>query len=174
MQAVGADFDQEWVDEESGEPFTLVGKQRGAQDGEIGEQVGGSRVVRQTRGGCGNGEGGGEAEAGHDADDQQTETLELEALAEGCGEAAGAVRVAFELEQVTIDAGFNLQRDGYLLGRAAELVKEYLQALAIVAEEEYACGGERITGGLGVDEGIAVAIAADPGAEADQLRQGCE
>ena len=81
---------------------------------------------------------------------------------------------AVECLEVACDEGFDGGGDGDLLGGAAELVEEHLQAAAVVGEEQIARHGEGVARGDGVDEGIAVAIAADPGAELDQLREGGE
>ena len=49
------------------------------------------------------------------------------------------------------------------------MVEDVLQAAAVVGEQQGAGHGERLARGLRGDEGIAVAVAADPGAEADEL-----
>ena len=49
------------------------------------------------------------------------------------------------------------------------MVEDVLQAVTVVAEEQVTRHGERFAGGFGRDEGIAIAVAADPGAEADEL-----
>ena len=65
----------------------------------------------------------------------------------------------------------DLGGDGNLLGGAAELFEDVLQAAAVVGEQEGVRHGERFAGGLRGDEGVAVAVASDPGAEADELRE---
>ncbi len=87
----------------------------------------------------------------------------MEALFEG-GLSGGA-----ELGEVFLEECFDLVGDGDLLGGAAELLEDVLQAAAVVGEQEIVGHGEGFAGGLRGDEGVAVAVAADPGAEADEL-----
>ncbi len=90
MQAVGADFEQERVDEQLGEAVAAVLDERVAEDGEVGEEIFGAgvegerRVGRQRDGGLRRG-----SEAHHDAGEEQADGFVGEALFEG-GLAGGA------------------------------------------------------------------------------------
>ena len=105
------------------------------------------------------------AEAHHDAADEQADGLEGEALFEG-GLAGGA-----QLLHVSIQQGRKLGRDGDLLGGAGELVGDVLQAAAVVGMKQAVGHGERGARDARSDEGIAVAVAADPGTEGDEAGQ---
>ena len=92
-----------------------------------------------------------------------------EALFEG-GLAGGA-----ELGEVAVEQSGRARRRRDLLGGAGELLEDVLQAAAVVGEEQSVGHGEGFAGGLRGDEGIAVAVAADPGAEATSWgRCSCE
>ena len=105
------------------------------------------------------------AEAHHDAADEEAGGLEGEAIFEG-----GVAGVA-ELVEVAVEEEREFGGDGDELGGAGDVVEDVLQAVAVVREEEVARHGEGLARGGGRDEGIAVAVAADPGAEADELRE---
>ena len=100
------------------------------------------------------------SEAHHDAGDEQADGFVGEALFEG-GLAGGA-----ELGEVAVEQRGEFGGDGDLLGGAAELLEDVLQAAAVVGEEQRVGHGEGFARGLRGDEGVAVAVAADPGAEA--------
>ncbi len=164
VEAVGADFEEERVDEEVGEALAAVLDEAVAEDGEIAEEIGGAGVGHER--GVGRERDAGlrrGAQAHHDAGEEQAGALVGEALFEGVL-AGGA-----ELGEVGVEEGFDLGGDGDLLGGAAELLEDVLQAAAVVAEEQGVGHGEGVAGGLRGDEGVAVAVATDPGAEADEL-----
>ncbi len=164
VQAVGADLDQQRIDEHLGEARAAVVDQRVAEGGEIGEELGGAGVGLE-RGVCWNRNGGlrSGSEAHHDAGDEQADGFVGEALAESVL-AGGA-----ELSEVAVEQGGQFGGDGHLLGGAGELLEDILQAAAVVGEQERVGHREGFARGLRGDEGIAVAVAADPGAEADEL-----
>ena len=82
VQAVGADFDEQRIDEHLGETRAAIVDQRITEGGEIGEDLGGAGVGLE-RGVCWNRNGGlgAGSEAHHDAGDEQSNGLVWEALA---------------------------------------------------------------------------------------------
>ena len=107
MEAVGADFHQERVDEHLGETVAVVLDEAGADGGDVADEVGGTGVGLE-RG------GGGERDAGlrrgsethHDAGDEQAEVFEVETLFE-CGLAGGA-----ELGEVAVEEALTSAETG--------------------------------------------------------------
>src|SRR6266702_4644984 len=164
MEAVGSDLHQEGIDQQLGEAMAAVLEEAVAEDGEVAEEVGGAGVAAEGGGGW-EGDAGLRrgSEAHHDASDEEAEVLEVEALFEG-GLAGGA-----ELREVLLEEGVDLVGDRDLLSGAAELLEEVLEETAVVGDKQIVGHGEGFAGGLGGDEGIAVAVAADRGAEADEL-----
>ena len=122
VEAVGADFEDEGVDEELGEAVAAVLLEALAEGGEVGEEVGGAGVAGE-RGRWG--VGGGVralAEASHHAGDEQADGLVGEALDElalGCAGAGAA-----DFVEVTLEEGGELGGDGDLLGGAGELLED--------------------------------------------------
>ena len=166
MEAVGADLEQQRVDERLREAAATVLDKAGVQDGEVGDELRSAGVGLQRRAGRGRyGDLRRSAKAHHDAADEQADGLEGEAGLE-LGLAGGA-----QLLHVAIEERGQLGRDGDLLGGTGELVGDVLQAAAVVCEEQAVGHGERGARGAGRDEGIAVAVSADPGAEGDERGQ---
>ncbi len=157
VQTIRADLHHEWIDEHFGETMALVGDQAGMERREIAEKVGGPRVRRESRVGR-NWNGGlrSRSQAHHDAGDEQTNGLVLETLFES------RLSGSSELAEVAIQQGSELWRDGNLLDGARQLLEDVLQAAAVVGKQDAVGHAEGIAGGLRDDEGIAVAIAADP------------
>ena len=58
--------------------------------------------------------------------------------------------------------GTDILGDRYLLGGAGKLLKDVLQAAAVVAQQQRVRHAEGFAGGLGCDERVAVAVAANP------------
>ena len=131
VETVGADFEQERIDKQLGKAVAVVGEQRVTQNGEIAEEVGGAGVGLE-RGGAGEWDGGlrCSAETHHDAGDEEAEAFLAEALGQrfdGAWLVGGA-----EFGEVAVEEGFELGRDGDLLGGAAELLEDVLQTTAVV------------------------------------------
>ena len=127
------------------------------QHHEVADELFGAGVGLQRRaGGWRDGDLRRTAEAHHDEADEQTDGLEGETLFE-FGLAGGA-----QLLHVTFQQRGKLRRDGNLLGGAAKLVGDVLQAAAVVGVEQAVGHGQRGARGTRGDEGIAVAVAADP------------
>ena len=168
VEAVGADFEEEGIDEEVGEAVAAVVDEAVAEDGEVAEEIGGAGVGRRARGWAGAGRwiGAWQPRRIMMQERSRRERLVGEAIFEGVL-AGGA-----ELGEVGAEERFELGGDGDLLGGAAELLEDVLQAAAVVAEEQGVGHGEGVAGGLRGDEGVAVAVATDPGAEADELGEG--
>ncbi len=76
-----------------------------------------------------------------------------------------------KLREVAFEQSGELGGDRDLLGGARQLLEDVLQAAAVVGEKQRVGHGEGFAGGLRSNEGIAVAVATDPGAEANQLRK---
>ena len=105
VQAVGADLHQQRVDEHLREAVAAVFDEAVAQDGEVGEQVGGAGVGRERGiGGKRDGRLRRGAEAHHDAGDEQADGLVGETLFER-GLAGGA-----ELREVAVEQSGELRR----------------------------------------------------------------
>ncbi len=83
----------------------------------------------------------------------------------------GVLAGGAQLREVAIEQRGEFGGDGNLLGGAGQLLEDVLQAAAIVGQQQRVRHGEGFARGLRGDEGIAVAVAADPGAEADELRK---
>ncbi len=167
VEAVGADLEEKWIDEEFGEPMALVLFEAVAQDGEVGEELGGAGVGCEGSGAVDVGRGRGAfAEAGHHAGDEEADALVGEAADEGVLGGGGAGDADFV--EVAVEERGESWGDGDLLGGAAELLEGVVEAAEVVADDEIAGHGEGGGGGFGGDEGVAVAIAADPGAEGDE------
>ena len=157
MEAVGADLHQERVDQHLGEAVAMMLVQRIAEGGEVGEEFGGASIGCQ--GGVGRDGDGGlrrRPQTHHDACDQQTDGLVWEPFFKSVL-ASGA-----ELREVTMQEGGEFGRDRDLLGRTRKLFKDILQASAVVGQDERVGHAEGLARGLGGDEGVAVAVAADP------------
>ncbi len=165
VEAVGADFEEEGVDEELGEAVAVVLFEALAEDGEVGEEFGGAGVGGE-RGGAGRGGAGAFAEAGHHAGDEEADALVGEAADEGVLGGGGAGDA--DLVEVAVEECGEGGGDGDLLGGAGELLEDVFEAMEVVAEDQIAGHGEGGGGGFGGDEGVAVAVAADPGAEGDE------
>ncbi len=131
MKAVGADLDQQRIDQHLRQAVAVVFGEAGAQQGEVVEQIGGAGVGGKRR-------FGGERQAGlrgrsqphHDAGDEQAEALVAEALFDR-GLAGGA-----KLVEVAVEQRRDLGGDGNLLDRAAKLLEDVLQAAAVVVEQQ--------------------------------------
>ena len=105
------------------------------------------------------------AETHHDAADEEAGGLVGDAVFE-----EGLSGVA-KLAEIAVEQHSELGRNSDDAGGGGELVEDVLQAAAVVGKDEGARHGESFAGDLGSDEGIAVAVAADPGAEAYELRE---
>ncbi len=166
VKAVGADLQQQRVEQHPGEAAAVVLDQAGTDDAEVADELRGAGVrLERGVGRQRDGHVGRAAEAHHDAADEQADGLVGDAIFE-----RGLAGFA-ELDQVAFEDGGELGRDGHEAVGAGELVEDVLQTAAVVGEQQAAGHGERFAGGFGRDEGIAVAVAADPGTEADQLGQ---
>ena len=164
VQAVGTDLQQQGVDQHAGKAAATVAHQAGAQHVEVAEEFGGAGVGPQRRiRGQLDGHVGSAAEAHHDAAHQQAGGLEGDAVFKG-GVAGGA-----KLRQVAFQQQCQFRRDGDEPGRGRELIEDVLQPVAIVRQQQAPRHGQRFAGGFRRDEWVAVAVSADPGAEADQL-----
>ena len=76
-----------------------------------------------------------------------------------------------DLVEVAAEALGKGERDVDLLGGAGELLKDIFEPAEIVMQRQLPRHGKRGDGGFWRDERVAVAVAADPGAEADEQRQ---
>ena len=166
VEAVGADLDEQRIDERLGEAAATVADEAGVQHHEIGDELRSAGVGLERRAGRGrDGDLRRSAEAHHDAADEQAHGLEWKAGLE-LGLAGGA-----QLLHVAFEQRGELGRDGDLLGGAGELVGDVLQAAAVVGKEQAMGHGEGDARGARSDEGIAIAVAADPGTEGDEAGQ---
>ncbi len=171
MQAEGAHGEQHGVEKQLGEALSVVSGERFAQQQQVFEQGHLRFVVRQRCGGC---ERKVAMHCGwwHAAETQrntgklQANRLRREAVREGCGVARGT-----ELREVGVEAITQRGRDGRLPGRHGELLEQILQLRKVVVVEQLARHGEGLGGGLGCHERVSVAIATNPGAEADHDRK---
>src|SRR5215472_5082966 len=93
------------------------------------------------------------------ADHKSAVVLKFVLLAEDLG--LGGV----DLRDVIIEAAPEFRTDGYLLAAGGEQVDDLFQAVLVVEEEMAAREPNCIARDLGRDEGIAVAVAADPRAK---------
>ena len=74
----------------------------------------------------------------------------------------GVLASGAELRKVTMQEGREFGGDRHLLGGACKLFKDILQAAAVVGQKHGMGHAESFAGGLRSDEGVAVAVAADP------------
>ena len=136
----------------------------GTDDAEVAEEFGGAGVgLERGLGGQRHGDVRRAAETDHDATDEQADGLVGEAIFE-FGLAGGAEALKVALSQLR-----EFGRDGDDASGAGELVEEVLEPSAVMVVQKVAGDGERLARDFGRNEGIAVAVAADPGAEADEL-----
>src|ERR1019366_7191179 len=129
VKAVGADFEQEWIDEHAGEAAATVANEAGAKHAEIADEVGGADVwLERGLRGQWNGEMRAPAETHHDAAHEQAGGFVGETILER-GLAGGS-----ELLQVAVEQEREFRRDGDEAGGTGELVEDVLQATAVVME----------------------------------------